>query len=510
MLNHTSVRSGHQYSAQKIESKDLWVELGGVRSDIYKIDSFLLNGPKSKDESPDAYISTHLSYSFLEITPKDSIPEDNISITLDPSLTDQEQISILQSKKKSIEFGFQCKISSTRFSSFQEGWLYRHVISILNQIEGVEFQSYNYLPTLRLHSQLSMDSLSSKLTHLFQHLIISMKSKFSEIDHIDIVLKVGSFSVQKTRQEAESVIVEKRKSATQKVIPYSPSTDKGSHFLAFTFDQSIAPYAAIILTPWTCDPAGYLFYSDFSPTHFPKDLLTKYGIIFHPLGELLNSVTGEFRGINSYFAQLSFQSILRVELFGLEYPLPGSINSDVIIFPIPEHHGLGVLNSSYINKIFQKLSYPKLKEQYAEGHQYPQFQVLSQVELQTRLSQSPDLLLSKIVWMNSTLLDVLKAELEQVDLSPILTEIQTKSINELPGLKPLVELDSNYTGSEKNNVENIDTLDIQMIQDLLLQKKTPLHFKNATITLTSSDGSTYDVEFTNLQLKADSVRISKK
>lgn len=510
MLDKTSVQSGLQYSAQKIESKDLWIELGGIKSGRFIDDSMAPKEPLSEKDSVKANSSHYLSYTFLEIAPKDSIQKDNISILIDPSLSNQELNSSSKSKKNVIDFGFHCKISSTRFTTFQEGWLHRHIVSLLNQIEGIEYQSYNYLPTLRLHRQLSTDTLSSILTQLFQHLINVLKSKFSEIDQIEVILNVGAKSLQKSRLAAESVLFNKRKIATEKVIPYSSSIDQVSDFLAFTFDQSIAPYAAIILTPWTCDPAGYLFYSDFSPEHFPEDLLGQYGIIHHPLGKVINSVSGEFEGINTYFAQLTFQSIVRVELFGLDFPLPGSINSDVIIFSIPEHHGLGVLNSSYQKKIFKKISYSKLKDQFAEGHQHPHFKVLSQVEFQTALIQSSNLLLSNIVWMNSSLLEILKDKFNHLDFSSIMTELQAKSTSELPVVERNVESGSTILESEQNNTKSADALDIKMIQDLLQREKKPLHFKEASITLASADGSTYDVEFTNLQLTADSVHITKK
>ncbi len=514
MLDHPLLEIGLQYSAQKIEPKDTWIELGGIKSGMY---SEGLQEPSDRSALVDsdlAFSSHFLSYTYLEINPKSSITDENISIEIDPDILQATNQGDQNSKSNKIirDFGFKVLITSKKFTSHQEGWLQRHVIKCLNQIHGIEYLSFDYLPTLRLHYNLSENSLTTALEQIASYLIRTLKSKFAEIDQIAIEMKIGAVSLQSSRNDSEEILISKRKLAEKKLDPSFQVTESTTDFLAFPFDQSIAPYSSIILTPWTCDPTGYLFYSDFSAENFSEKLFKKYGLVRRPLGDLLNPETGEFEGINDYFSIISFHSILRVELWGLNFPLPGSPNSEIIIFPIPNHDGLGVLNSKYTRKVFHKISVAKLKEKFGEGHQYKRIRFISKPELVNLLKHEKIIIGSRIKWMNSSLLANLNQNTSVVPniLSHLLTENQVKSVEDMRVLEQKEEKtnqDENFTTSSDGQMVQIDEV---FEQTLMKIGKEPIHLENVSITLASKDGHQYELEFTNFHLKADAVKITKK
>jgi CO dehydrogenase/acetyl-CoA synthase beta subunit len=508
---------GEQYSAQKIIPNETWITLGGYKSKPFQPKIGILNPNFEQIHPISSFSSKYVSYDLANISHNMNISDDKVNIQLSsqiPIIT-LDNLQSLPKKGLNIEFGLETNIKSRIFTNHQEGWIHHHIIEFMNEIQGVEYISYNYFPTLRLHRELiSHGDLSEAINQIGDYLIKRLKETFSEIDQIQIDITVGIENILHIRDKIEEKLFKRRESLFSSHSTKEISNQNMQNFYAFTFDQSIAIYNAIILTPNSSDPAGYLNYEDFTDTVFAPQLKKKYMIKKYPLGNVIDQQTGEYSGLNQYFRELSFESIQKVELLGSQNPLPVSQNSELLLFPIPNHNGLGVMDGTFRKKLLKKITYKNLKTDFCDGHQHKQFIACNFAQLISYYKSHNSSISNKIGWINHSLVERMKGQIDHPMLAKIATERDALSYADYIAFitkkgYPLTEILSqkrDKTSGFEPLLENYANLETEVSSKLT----KPIHLKEVQLTILSPNGEEYEVDISNFKLTADSMAIRKK
>ncbi len=508
-----SLEIGSQYSAEKILPNKIWISLGGQKStkNFLKPKKNFKNSTQNIENSP--FLSSFSSFDLIEIKSNLNLKQDKLVIKKPDIFTNNFTDIVSNIPKYGFiwDIGIHIEIQSEILSIFQEGWIHRHVIEILNEIRGIEYNSNNYFPSLIVSRDLiNLKNPSNLFDDVFSYLISQLKLKFSEIDKIHINVDINSQKEIPNRNEIENILKNKRERNYSLHNSIQKNWKDLDGFYSFSFDSKISPFFLLILTNNNSDPAGYLNYNDFNDEYFSKKLKKKYKIEKKTLGKLINSEKAEFANLNFIFHENSFGLISKIELASINNPIPSSPNSEILLFPIPDNLGFGLISQDFSNKVFSNISYQDLIEEKCDGHQHSNFQSFSLVQIYSQCFKENCELFGKIGWMNKTLLTKLKNLNSNPMLNYIATENEAKDVETY--IKFLKKVDHpllKSTLAKETYYDHITGNELIQTQDIEKILSNPIHCETLSLTLLSKDQNEFEIEFKNLHLTADSFSIKK-
>src|SRR6056297_2737147 len=326
---------GPQYAAQPITKENAWIVFRYSKNDI-----------KLTQDKHSYKAQVNLSFDVLTV--EKNTPEVEFLCTIhgkdllypkEKDKTFHEKIKGSKKRRRGkkqsiphIPFGIHVKVFSNELNTKIEGFLHHHFIDIINQIKAVNFVSSSFNPALTLSTEfLQKDGIS--LPNIFRGLSEIVKEEFikriSQIEGIHMEIWAGKSEVKKARQDLDLVLKKKDGRITN---PHdSESTTMG---FVFDFPRLKAPFSPIVVTKNRGDPQGYLNYTDIIELfkQFPEIIEQRAKKI--DLGKPIESSKEEYEKLSKFFRDLSYENISRVQLWGLDYPLPFSPNFDVLVMAL--------------------------------------------------------------------------------------------------------------------------------------------------------------------------------
>jgi CO dehydrogenase/acetyl-CoA synthase beta subunit len=496
-------RFGAIYRAQKFPNKDIWFQFGGIKSSLLS--------KNQKIETNPFLQSQFQSFDLLTVNSNSQIQDSKIEVSIAESISNPTKTKKSRRSKRLLthDLGILIEISSDQLSIHHEGWLHHMMIQMINDIDGIEFNSINYLPQLRIHNLLSdFKDIDSFLNTIGEYLIKQLHSKFTEIEKIQISFYSGESEIKNIRENIESAIVERRKTYLNQI----DSSENGgwgqfTEFYTLPFGQDRSPFYSMLLTPYNSDPCGYIHYSDLSDENFTRSLKEKYHISGVSLGESISENTGEYSGLNKWYTDSTFSSINQIQLWDINYPLPSSSTAEILLFQIPDVPGFGLVDMSFTKPIFNKILFSSFQLKFGTGHQFKGVQFISRYDLVSPIFKKLTNNWEKVAWVNNNLFKQMEQYIPKNLMTKIATELKGTSIDDCMSFWTESQHPMFISKTlEERNLASSQEKWMSMINNLISK---PIELDEYIFTLKSPNGMEYEIELKDFQLKAKSIRIKK-
>jgi len=334
MFEDIPVDVGIIYEGERIRGRDMQFELGGPREE-YK---FELVQAKDLDEIEDGKI---------EIIGKD--------------------ISELEAGKNT-PFGMIIYVAGEEMEKDLEGVVERRLHEYVNFIEGFMHLNQRYDVQMRLSKKSFEKGFNS--FKLFAEVLMRLyRSEMSFIEKIQITFITEPKLVEEWFGKAMEIYEERDARAR------GMSDDEVDVFYGCSLCQSFAPTHLCVITPQRYANCGAISWFDgrASAKVDPK------GPVFEiPTGDLIDSVTGEYAGVNQVIKEKSLGEIERVQLYtAFGYPHTSCGCFEGCLFYIPEMDGYGVVHRNFKGETVNGLNFVTISDLTAGGRQVDGFHGLS-------------------------------------------------------------------------------------------------------------------------------------
>lgn len=376
------------YEGERIRWRDTFVELGGPRVEH--------------------------KFELVRVRPPEEMVDGSITI-IGPDLKDLEP-------KTTHPFGILVEVAGKELEEDMEGVIERRIHEFINYIQGFMHLNQRY----DIHLRLSMASYNKGLNsfeYVGRILIRLYKSELPIIEKIQVTFITDPEKVRELYEEALK-IYEARDARARGL-----EDEEVDVFYGCSLCQSFAPTHVCIITPQRFSNCGAISWFD---GRAAARIDPKGPIFTVEKGECLDSIRGEYEGINKIVKEKTGGTIQRVWLytaFGYEHTSCGCF--EAIAFYIPEVDGLGIIDRDFKGKAVNGLTFSALADITAGGTQVDGFHGIS-----IEYTRSPKFLQAdggwnRIVWVPSKVKERVKAfiPLELTDKIP--TEEDVSNIEEL-------------------------------------------------------------------------------
>ncbi len=417
MFEDIPVDVGIIYEGERIRGRDMRIELGGPREEF----KFELVQAREMDEIEDGKI---------EIIGKDisDFPE-----------------------RTNTPFGLIIEVAGKEIEKDLEGVIERRIHEYCNFIEGFMHLNQRYDIQMRI-SKKSFDKGFNSFNHMGEVLKRLYKSEMSFVEKIQLTF-ITEPDVVKDWYEKALVIYDSRDAKARGM-----SDNDVDVFYGCSLCQSFAPTHLCVITPQRYANCGAISWFDGRATAKvdPK------GPVFEiPKGEILDSETGEYAGVNQVIKEKSLGEIERVQLYTtFGYPHTSCGCFEGCAFLIPEVDGFGVVHRNFKGDTVNGLNFVTISDLTAGGRQVDGFHGLSIEYMRSPRFLGADGGWDRVVWMPQEIKERIQDYMPPEIIPKIPTEVD---VSDLEGLKSwLNEKDHPILKrwSEKPEVPPVDTGEI--------------------------------------------------
>jgi len=393
MFADIPVDVGVIYEGERIRFKDTQVELGGERIDT--------------------------KFELARVRPMDQV-EDGKIIIVGPDIKDIPVGS-------SIPFGILVEVAGSQLEEGLESVVERRIHAFCNYVEGLMHLNQRYDIWLRL-SKKSFQKGFNSFTYMGMVLQRLYKSELPIIEKIQVTFITDPAKVKEMTADALK-LYEARDARARGL-----KDEEVDKFYGCSLCQSFAPTHVCIITPQRYSNCGSISWFDARATARIDPKGPVYEI---DKGELVDSVKGEYSGVNENVKKKSLGEIQRVWLYtGFGYPHTSCGCFEAVAFFIPEVDGFGVVNRGYKEVTVNGLPFSTIADSTAGGRQVDGFHGLS-----IEYMRSPKLLQAdggwnRIVWMPASIKERVKDYIPKELTDKIATEAEAKTV---PDLKSFLE-----------------------------------------------------------------------
>jgi len=378
------------YEGERIRKPDMYVELGGPKTDS--------------------------KFELVKARKMDEIEDGKIQI-IGPDLKDLEE-------GKSYPFGIFVEVAGKEIEEDLEGVIERRIHEYCNYIEGFMHLNQRYDIWCRLSKKSFQKGLNSFILigKVLQRLF---KSELPIIEKIQITFITNPDKVKEMEKKARE-IYEKRDARARKL-----KDEEVDCFYGCTLCQSFAPTHVCVITPQRYANCGAISWFDgrAAARIDPKGPLFKIEV-----GEILDEFRGEFSGANEAVKKKSLGEIERVWLYtAFGYPHTSCGCFEAIAFYIPEVDGIGIVHRDFKGATINGLPFSTMADSTAGGRQVDGFHGISIEYMRSPKFLQADGGWSRIVWMPTEVKERVKDFIPKDIIDKIATENDVKTIDDLKG-----------------------------------------------------------------------------
>ncbi|MEM2122595.1 MAG: CO dehydrogenase/CO-methylating acetyl-CoA synthase complex subunit beta [Candidatus Bathyarchaeia archaeon] len=388
MFKDVPVDVGVIYEGERIRKPDMYVELGGPKVDH----KFELVRAKALGEITDGKIEV-----------------------IGPDLKDLDE-------GESYPFGIYIQVAGKEIEEDLEGIIERRIHEYCNYIEGFMHLNQRYDIWLRLSKKSFQRGLNSfqLIGKVLERLF---KSELPIVEEIEITFITAPANVEEMWRIAKQVY-EARDARARGL-----KDEEVDAFYGCTLCQSFAPTHVCVITPQRYANCGAISWFDGRAA----SRVDPKGPIFRiEVGEVLDTVRGEFSGANEAVKRKSLGEIQRVWLytaFGCPHTSCGCF--EAVAFYIPEVDGLGIIHRDFKGVAVNGLPFSTLADSTAGGRQIDGFHGLSIEYMRSPKFLQADGGWSRIVWMPSAVKEMVGDFIPKEVAEKIATEHDATTIDEL-------------------------------------------------------------------------------
>jgi len=388
MFEDMPVDVGLAYAGERIRKNDMYVELGG---------------PDIKEK-----------FEFVKIRLINSVQDGSITVR-GPDLSAMEP-------GKKYPLGILIEIAGSQLEADFEGVIERRIHEYANYIEGFMHLNQRYDIWCRV-SRKAYNKGFTSLVVVGKVLAQLLKNELSIIERIQITFYTGPDLIAPLYAEARRAYEERDARAR------GLSDEDVDIFYGCALCQSFAPSHVCIVTPQRYANCGAISWFDgrAAARIDPK------GAIF-PIekGECLDSVKGEYTGINESAKKRSLGEVSRVYLYSaFTCPHTSCGCFEGIAFYIPEVEGFGIVMRGYRDVTVNGLPFSTMADSTAGGRQVDGFHGISLEYMRSPKFLAADGGYARIVWMPAELKEQLREFIPEDIASRIATEKDVTTVDEL-------------------------------------------------------------------------------
>ncbi|RLG96215.1 CO dehydrogenase/CO-methylating acetyl-CoA synthase complex subunit beta [Candidatus Bathyarchaeota archaeon] len=388
MFEDIPVDVGIIYEGERIRGREMQVELGGPREE-YK---FELVQAKELDEIEDGKI-TIIGNDLPDIPEGTNVP-----------------------------FGMIIDVGGAEIEKDLEGVIERRLHEYVNFIEGFMHLNQRYDIQMRLSKKSYKKGFNS--LKIFAKILFRLyKSEMSFIEKMQITFITDAEKVKEMYPETINIYDERDAKAR------GMSDDDVDVFYGCSLCQSFAPTHLCVITPQRYANCGAISWFDGKAT----DKVDPKGPVFQiPKGAIIDSLTGEYEGVNKVIREKSLGEIARVQLYtGFGYPHTSCGCFEGCAFYIPEVDGYGVVHRNYRDKTVNGLDFVTISDLTAGGRQVDGFHGLSIEYMRSPKFMQADGGWDRFVWMPEDIMERIKEFMPPEIVPKIATEKTVSSLDEL-------------------------------------------------------------------------------
>ncbi len=388
MFTDIPVDVGIIYEGERIRKKDMYVELGG---------------PKVK-----------YKFELFRIRKLDEVEDGKITI-IGPDLNELEE-------GKSYPFGILIEAAGKDLEPDAEGVLERRIHEYCNYIEGFMHLNQRYDIWLRVSKKAYKKGLNS-FKYIGLVLQRLFKSEFPIIDKIQVTFYTDSKKVEEMWHIAMKVYEERDRRAL------GLRDEDVDVFYGCRLCQSFAPTHVCVITPERPANCGAITWLD---CRVAVKIDPKGPIFTIPKGKCLDSVKGEYEGVNESVKKVSGGAVTRVFLYtAFEYPHTSCGCFECAAFYIPEVDGFGIVHRGYVGLTPIGLKFADIADATSGGRQVDGFHGLGILYMRSRKFLQADGGWKRVVWMPSELKERVLEAIPEDLRDKIATEKDATTVEEL-------------------------------------------------------------------------------
>ncbi len=388
MFEDIPVDVGIIYEGERIRGRDMQVELGGPREEL-KFELVLARGMDEVEDGKIVIIGSDL-----------------------PDL------------KEGVNhpFGLLIEVAGEEIEKDLEGVIERRLHEYVNFIEGFMHLNQRYDIQMRL-SKKSYKKGFNSFNLLGEVLKRLYKSELTFIDKIQFTFMTDADTVKEWYGKALE-IYEARDAKARGM-----SDDDVEVFYGCSLCQSFAPTHLCVITPQRYANCGAISWFDGKAT----DKVDPKGPVFEiTKGEIIDSLTGEYEGVNEVIREKSLGEIERVQLYtAFGYPHTSCGCFEGCAFYIPEVDGLGMVHRNFKGETVNGLSFVTISDLTAGGRQVDGFHGLSIEYMRSPKFMVADGGWDRVVWMPMEIKERIKEFMPPEIVPKIATEDEVSSVDEL-------------------------------------------------------------------------------
>ncbi|TET73093.1 CO dehydrogenase/CO-methylating acetyl-CoA synthase complex subunit beta [Candidatus Bathyarchaeota archaeon] len=388
MFEDIPVDVGIIYEGERIRGRDMQVELGGPREEL----KFELVQARGMDEVEDGKI-----------------------VIIGSDLPDLKE-------GVNHPFGLLIEVAGEEIEKDLEGVIERRLHEYVNFIEGFMHLNQRYDIQMRLSKKSYQKGFNS--FNLFGEVLKRLfKSELTFIDKIQFTFMTDADTVKEWYGKALE-IYEARDAKARGM-----SDDDVEVFYGCSLCQSFAPTHLCVITPQRYANCGAISWFDGKAT----DKVDPKGPVFEiTKGEIIDSLTGEYEGVNEVIREKSLGEIERVQLYtAFGYPHTSCGCFEGCAFYIPEVDGLGVVHRNFKGETVNGLSFVTISDLTAGGRQVDGFHGLSIEYMRSPKFMVADGGWDRIVWIPREIKERIKEFMPPEIVPKIATEDEVSSVDEL-------------------------------------------------------------------------------
>ncbi|MGQ9566113.1 MAG: CO dehydrogenase/CO-methylating acetyl-CoA synthase complex subunit beta [Candidatus Bathyarchaeales archaeon] len=388
MFKDIPVDVGVIYEGERIRRKDMHVELGG---------------PDIKEK-----------FELARVRKPEEIEDEKV-IIIGPDIKDMQE-------NGSYPVGIVVEVAGEKLEPELEGVIERRIHAYCNFIEGFMHLNQRYDIWLRL-SKKSFQKGFNSFELIGKVLFRLFKSELPIIEKMQITFITDQEKVKELYDEALQIYDARDAKAR------GLKDEEVDKFYGCVLCQSFAPTHVCVITPQRYSNCGAISWFD---GRAAASIDPKGPVFTIEKGELLDSVKGEFSGINDVVKKKSLGEITRVWLYtAFGYPHTSCGCFEGVAFYIPEVDGFGIIHRGFKGIAVNGLPFSTVADSTAGGRQVDGFHGISIEYMRSLKFLSADGGWNRVVWLPKEVKERVKNFIPKELVDKIATEEEAKTIDEL-------------------------------------------------------------------------------
>jgi len=355
------------FEGKSIRKEEMYVEFGGGRSTAFEL---------------------------LRMLPADHVKDGQVTV-IGPEIDSMKEGS-------ANPLGILIEVSGKTMKKDYEPVLERRIHNFVNYGEGSWHVAQRDLIWVRISKEVVAKGV--KIEHIGKLLASKFRMDFPQLlDAVAVTLITDPEKVAGARLEAEH-IYEERDARIKGMRDNDVST-----YYSCTLCQTFAPNHVCVITPERPALCGAISWLDgkiayeISPSGANQPV---------EKGAVINTVTGEFDGVNRFVRKASHGEIDRCSLYSvMEYPMTCCGCFEAIALMLPEANGIMVVNREFKGVTPSGMSFSTLAGTIGGGAQTPGFAGISKNYILSDRFLQGEGGIERLVWMPSPLKEELKTRL---------------------------------------------------------------------------------------------------